>query len=159
MKDFHLCGWLLSYDLSKISAKLVISLKHNIIFAKFLEILLDNSVTPSHTHIQWQSKNYLEAIWVYISRFFIKGTISLFFGTREYVEQDPIWHETLKIYQTRLEHWCTFLWSINMKDRRNKSINRGYVLIDGACTLNIDVVFRSGQQRCSMKKKWFLETS
>ena len=40
-----------------------------------------------------------------------------------------------------------------MKDRRNKSINRGYVLIDGACALNIDVVFRSSRQRCSMKKK------
>ena len=38
MKDFHLCGWLLSYDLSKISAKLAVSLKHNIIFAKFLDI-------------------------------------------------------------------------------------------------------------------------
>ena len=51
MKDFHLCGWLLSYDLSKISAKLVISLKHNTIFAKFFEILLDNNITSSHTHI------------------------------------------------------------------------------------------------------------
>ena len=48
---FHLCGSLLSYDLSKISAKLVISLKHNIIFAKFLEILLDNNVTSLHPHI------------------------------------------------------------------------------------------------------------
>ena len=28
-KDFHLCGWLLSHDLSKFWAKLVISLKHN----------------------------------------------------------------------------------------------------------------------------------
>ena len=56
MKDFHLCGWLLSYDLSKISAKLVISLKHNIIFAKFLEILLDNNVTSSHTHIADKTK-------------------------------------------------------------------------------------------------------
>ena len=62
MKDFHLCGWLLSYDLSKISAKLVISLKHNIIFAKFLEILLDNNVTSLHTHIRSQSKNQLEVI-------------------------------------------------------------------------------------------------
>ena len=52
MKDFQLCSWLLSYDLSKISAKVVISLKHNIIFAKFLEILLDNNVTSSHKHIR-----------------------------------------------------------------------------------------------------------
>ena len=32
--------YLLSYDLSKILAKLVISFKHNIIFAKFIEMLL-----------------------------------------------------------------------------------------------------------------------
>ena len=48
MKDFHLLTWLLSYDLSNISAKLVISLKHNIDFVKFLEILLDNNITSSH---------------------------------------------------------------------------------------------------------------
>ena len=74
MKDFHLCRWLLSYDLSKTLAK-VISLKHNIIFAKFREILLDNNLTSSHTHIRWQSENHLKVIWVYILRFFIKGTI------------------------------------------------------------------------------------
>ena len=51
MKDFHLCRWLLSYDLSEILAKLVISLKHNIILAKILEILLDNNVISWHTHI------------------------------------------------------------------------------------------------------------
>ena len=43
---------LVSYDLSKVPVKLVISLKHNIIFAKFLEILLDNNVTFSHTRIR-----------------------------------------------------------------------------------------------------------
>ena len=53
------------YDLSKILAKLVISVKHNIIFAKFLEMLLDNNITSSHTYIRWQSKNHLEVIWVY----------------------------------------------------------------------------------------------
>ena len=52
MKDFHLYSWLLSYDLSKILAKLVISLKNNIIFAKFREILLDNNLNCSHTHIR-----------------------------------------------------------------------------------------------------------
>ena len=51
MKDFYLCGWLLSYDLSKISAKLVISVKHNKSFAKSPEILLDNNVISSNTHI------------------------------------------------------------------------------------------------------------
>ena len=60
----------------KISAKLVISLKHNIIFAKFLEIPLDDNVTSSHTHIHWQRKNHFEIIWVSIFRLFIKGTIS-----------------------------------------------------------------------------------
>ena len=55
MKDFHLCGWLLSYDLSKTSAK-VISLKHNIVFAKFRETLLDNNLTSSHTHIADKAK-------------------------------------------------------------------------------------------------------
>ena len=39
-------------DLSKVSAKLAISLKHNIVFAKFLEILLDNNVTSSLTLIR-----------------------------------------------------------------------------------------------------------
>ena len=75
-RDFHLCDWLLSYDLSKISVKLVISLKCNIMFAKFREILLDNNLTSSHTRICWQSKNLLDFIWVYIFQFFNKGTIS-----------------------------------------------------------------------------------
>ena len=75
MEDFHLCSWLISYDLSKISAKLAITLKHNIILVRFPEILLDNNVTSSPTHIRWQSKDILEVILVYILRFFIKGTI------------------------------------------------------------------------------------
>ena len=50
MRDFHLCGWLLSYDLLEISAKLVTSLKHNIILAKFLEILLYNNVASLRIH-------------------------------------------------------------------------------------------------------------
>ena len=62
MKDFHLCGWLLSYEAPKISAKLVISLKYNIIFEKFLEILLDNNVAFSHTQIRSQSKKHSEVI-------------------------------------------------------------------------------------------------
>ena len=51
MKGFYLFGWLLSYDLLKISGKLVVSLKLNIVFAKFLEILLDNNIASSYTHI------------------------------------------------------------------------------------------------------------
>ena len=77
MKDFRICGWLLSYNLSKISSKLAISPKHNIIFAKFLEILLDINVTSSLTHIRWWSKNHLEVIWVYIFRFCINQTVSI----------------------------------------------------------------------------------
>ena len=50
--DFHLCGWLLSYELSKISTKLAISLKHNIIIAKFIEILSEKNVTSSLSHIR-----------------------------------------------------------------------------------------------------------
>ena len=70
MKDFHLCGWLLSCNLSKISAKLAISLNHKIMFAKFLEILLENNVTSKLTHIRCRSKNHSEIIWVYSFGFF-----------------------------------------------------------------------------------------
>ena len=51
-KGFPLCSWLLSYDLSKISAKLAIHLKHKLIFASVLEILLGNNVTSSVRHIR-----------------------------------------------------------------------------------------------------------
>ena len=70
MTDFHLCNWLLSNDPLKIFAKLVIYLKHNIIFAKFLEIMLDNNATSSLTHSWLQSKNHLEVIKVHIFLFF-----------------------------------------------------------------------------------------
>ena len=60
----------LVYDPLKIFAKLVIYLKHNMIFAKFFEILLDNNVTSSLMHIWLQSKNHLKVIKVYIFRFF-----------------------------------------------------------------------------------------
>ena len=73
MKYFPLCGWLLGYDLSKISAKLVISLKQNIIFANFFEILLDNNVTSSQTHIRWQSKNHLEVFEFIFSNVLLKA--------------------------------------------------------------------------------------
>ena len=41
----------------KISAILAIIFKHNNIFANFLEILLDNSITSTRSHVRWQSKN------------------------------------------------------------------------------------------------------
>ena len=74
MKDVDLYGELLGYDLSKISSKLVISLKYNITFAKFREILLGNNLNSSHKHIRWQSKNHLE---VYLSLdFFLLKALS-----------------------------------------------------------------------------------
>ena len=71
MKDFHLCGWLLSYDLSKISAKLVISLKHNTIFAKFLEVLLDNNFF-AYTHSLTKQKSFGSYWGLYLSLYFPK---------------------------------------------------------------------------------------
>ena len=79
MTDFQLCGWLLSYDLSKILAKLVISLKHNIIFAKLLEILLNNNVTSSHTHIRLQSKNIRKLLEFIFSDFLLKALTKMIF--------------------------------------------------------------------------------
>ena len=66
MKDFHLRSWLLSYDLSKISVKLVISLKHNIIFAKVLEIALGNKVIFfTYTHSLTKQKSFGSLLSVY----------------------------------------------------------------------------------------------
>ena len=72
---WRIFNWLLSYDLSKILAKLVISLNHHIFFARFLEILLNNNITSSKL-IFWNLKNHSELIWFYIFRFSIKDTIS-----------------------------------------------------------------------------------
>ena len=69
MKDFHLCGWLLSYDLSKTSAKLVISLKHNIFFAKFCEILLDNNII-GYTHSLTKQKSFGSYLSLYFPIFY-----------------------------------------------------------------------------------------
>ena len=73
MKHFHFSSWLLNYDLSKISAELVMSLKQNVVFAKFREMLFDNNLTSSYTHIRWQSKNHLEVICVIFSDFLLKA--------------------------------------------------------------------------------------
>ena len=82
MKDFHFCSSLLSYDLSKISLKLAISLKHIIIFANFLEILLDNNVTSSLTHIS-HSLRKQKSFGSYFSLYFpvfIKDTVNKLFS-------------------------------------------------------------------------------
>ena len=71
MKDFHLCGWLLSYDLSKTSAKLVISLKHNIFFAKFCEILLDNNII-GYTHSLTKQKSFGSYLSLYFPTFYTR---------------------------------------------------------------------------------------
>ena len=55
-----------TYDLSKISAKLAISLKHNIIFAKFLEIQLDNNINFfAYTHSLTKQKSLRSHISLY----------------------------------------------------------------------------------------------
>ena len=66
MKDIHLRSWLLGYDLSKISVKLVISLKHNIIFAKVLEIALGNKVIFfAYTHSLTKQKSFGSLLSLY----------------------------------------------------------------------------------------------
>ena len=88
LKDYPVYGWLLSCDLSKISAKLVISLKHKTIFVEFLEILLDNNKTSSLTHIRWQSKNHSDIIWVYVFWFLLKA-LHLFFYKQSIFSPSP----------------------------------------------------------------------
>ena len=52
----------------------VILNKHNIIFGKFLELLLNRNVTSLRKQFRWQSKNHSEVtIWVYLFRLLIKG--------------------------------------------------------------------------------------
>ena len=57
-------------DLSQISH----TSQRNIIFAKFLEIQLDNNITSWLTHIRWRKKIHLKVIWVYLFWLFIKNT-------------------------------------------------------------------------------------
>ena len=76
MKDLHLLSWFLSYDLSKISPRLVITLNHNIIFARFLKMLLDNSVASSHNTFV-DTAIIIRILFEFtFSDFFIKGSIS-----------------------------------------------------------------------------------
>ena len=70
------CSWLPNYDLLKFSVILGISLKHIIVFTKSLKKLLENNVTSSQAHVCWKSGNHSEVIWVWIFRFFMKGTMS-----------------------------------------------------------------------------------
>ena len=80
MKDFHLRDSLLSYDLSKISAKLVISHKHNIIFAKFLEVLLDNNVTFfACTHSLTKQKSFGSNLSLYFPIFYWRHYLTKMF--------------------------------------------------------------------------------
>ena len=53
---------MLSYDTLKISVLLVVSLKHNIIFAKFLKILLSNNVISSRKCPLTKQKSF----WSYL---------------------------------------------------------------------------------------------
>ena len=71
MKDFHLCGWLIIYDFSKISTKLVISLKHNIIPAKFRKILLYTILNfLAYTHALTKQKSFGSYLSLYFPIFY-----------------------------------------------------------------------------------------
>ena len=83
MKDFHLCGWLLSYDFSKISAKLVISLIRNKVFAKFFEIMLRNNVTSSHTPRKfyiWDGMSTIKCLFWNANDSIVKLMVSITIG-------------------------------------------------------------------------------
>ena len=64
MKDLHFFSWLRRHDPLEISTILTIPVKHNIIFAKFLEILF----LCVHTFVDKTSE--------FTFHFFIKGTMS-----------------------------------------------------------------------------------
>ena len=72
-KDFHLCSWLLSSGLSKIRAKLAISHKHNIFFAKFLKCCW----TTTYLHHLQAFADEVKIIWksfeFMLSIFLLKG--------------------------------------------------------------------------------------
>ena len=67
MKDFDAGNWLISYDSLNISVILAISsVKYNIIFGKFLVIVLSNNNVTSlgtHARLQW---SHSQVIWIYI---------------------------------------------------------------------------------------------
>ena len=50
MKKFHVCNWFPSHNHFKISA--ILAIKYNIIFADFLEMLLDNNVTFALSYVR-----------------------------------------------------------------------------------------------------------
>ena len=55
-------NYVLSYELLKILSVLAVPLKHDTVFTKFLEILLDDNTFSSRTHIRKQSKIHSEVI-------------------------------------------------------------------------------------------------
>ena len=65
----HLCGWLHSHELSKIMAKLAMSLKRNVIFAQFLEMLSYNNVTSLLTTFVHEAKIIGKSFDLVFSRF------------------------------------------------------------------------------------------
>ena len=60
--DFHVWIWLPSYDHLDILAILAISPKHNVIFAKFFEMQLNNNVASPRIHVHLKSKNHSKVI-------------------------------------------------------------------------------------------------
>ena len=51
MKNYHECYWLLGYETLKIFVIVAITLKHYVLFAKFLKILLENNVASPRTYM------------------------------------------------------------------------------------------------------------
>ena len=73
MKDFLVSNRLFTYDLLEILAILAISLKENIIFAKFIEELLDNNVTSARTHVADKPKIILKLFEFTFSDFLLNA--------------------------------------------------------------------------------------
>ena len=61
-----------------------ISLKHGIIVAKVLKILLDSNVTFSRTLVLWENKYHSEVIFVYIFNFYERHYVTKIFLERHF---------------------------------------------------------------------------
>ena len=80
---FYIIGTSVIKEL-KILYILAISLKHGIIFAKVLKILLDSNVTFSRTFALWENKYHSEVIFVYIFNFYERHYVTKMFLERHF---------------------------------------------------------------------------
>ena len=74
MKDFHLSSWLLKYCLSKISAKLAISLNYKIIFANLL--IYCWTIAQHHLHISFDEASIIWKSFEFIFSDFLLKALS-----------------------------------------------------------------------------------